>query len=176
MDKFKLMIAFFQNLDKILDLARMIDIRIQAKDLQINKAMLEGEKLSNANVFNFEIAAALPSALAGYLVYSISKMLFTKLVLQKNIYQPLRKSLRHLHMIYTKYMNENSPLSMVDEGFCYYWIEEFKKHSYRLLLSEQKTILDDLAELDSSDRTPTQKLTIIQRMYYTYHFLLPSKN
>lgn len=173
-DKFKLMVAFFQNLDKILDLARMVDIRIQAKDLQVNKGMFEVEKQLNANVFNFEIAAVLPSALVGYFAYSLSKMLFTKFVLQKNIYQPLRKSLRHLHMIYTKYMNDNRPLSVVDEGFCYYWIQEFKRHSNTLLLNEQKSILEDLAELDSTNQTATQKLTIIQRMYYTYHFLLPS--
>lgn len=174
LDKFKLMVAFFQNLDKILDLARMVDIRIQAKDLQVNKGMFEVEKQLNANVFNFEIAAVLPSALVAYFTYSLSKMLFTKFVLQKNIYQPLRKSLRHLQMIYTKYMNDNSALSVADEGFCYYWIGEFKRHSNTLLLNEQKSILEDLAELDSYDRTVTQKLTIIQRMYYTYHFLLPS--
>lgn len=174
LDKLKLYVVFFQNLSKMLDLARMIDIRIHAKDLQLNKAMLEVEKQINANVFNFEIAAVLPSALVGYVLYKVSTTLFTKIILQKNTYQPLRRSLRHLHMIYNSYAAQNNPLSIADRGFCIYWIEQFKKHSVQLSLGDRKMILDDLAELESERFNATQKLSIIQRMYYNYHFLLPS--
>jgi len=172
--KYKRAEIFFNNLPHGLNVGRLMDIRVHAKDVMLNKAMLEVETQINANKFNFEIAAVLPSALAGYIMYSASKMIFTKLILQKNIYQPLRKSLRQLHMIYNSYAAKNGSFSSADQGFCIYWIEQFKKHSVQLSLGERKMILDDLAELESNTFNATQKLSIIQRMYYNYHFLLPS--
>lgn len=174
--KYKRAEIFFNNLPNGLNIGRLMDIRVHAKDVMLNKAMLEVETQINANKFNFEIAAALPSALVGYLMYGIGKFLFTKIVLQKNTYQPLRYSLHHLHMIYDRNAPKNNPFSITDKGFCIYWIERFKKYSVQLPLAERKMILDDLAELESDSFNATQKLSIIQRMYYNYHFLSPSLN
>lgn len=171
---FKKVLFFVQNFHLVPKLLRLLDIEYHAKEFMATKFSLDGEKQFQANMINFEIAAALPSALLIYFSYTVGKFLFTKIVLQKNTYQPLRRSLRHLHMIYNVYATKDEHLSIVDHGFCYYWIEYFKKHSVQLALSERKMILDDLAQLESDSFNATQKLSIIQRMYYNYHFLLPS--
>lgn len=159
-------------------LSRLLDIRMQAKEVMIHKIMLEVENQINANRLNFELTAVLPSALMVYVTYLVSKKLFTHIVLQKNTYQPLRKALRNLHRVYNKYHNkyqiDNNDLTILDEGYCYYWIEQFKKYASQINLEERVVILEDLSDLETSKYNVSQKLQTIQRMYYNYHFLLPN--
>lgn len=147
---------------------------IQAYLLIGSKVALEGEIQLNANKFNFELAAILPSALAIYLTYSISKKLFVHIVLNKNTYEPLRKALRNLDIIYNNYASDVTEISLVDQGYCYYWIDTFKKHVVQMSIDDQVMILEDIAQLETSSMSVTQKLHIIQRMYFNYNFLLPS--
>jgi hypothetical protein len=151
---------------------------IELHNLMLQKeiATLELEKVRNAQAINAELAAILPSALLVFITYSLSKKIFTSIVLQKNTYQPLRKALRSLHRIYNKYQITNADLSIADLGYCYYWFEQFKKHVGQINLDEHKMILEDLAELESVTYKPSQKVQTIQRMYYNYHFLLPLDN
>jgi hypothetical protein len=155
-------------------LLRLLDIRIQAKEVMIDKIMLEVENQINANRLNFELTAVLPTALMVYIIYSISTKLFTTIVLQKNTYQPLRKALRNLHRIYNKYQADGQDLTILDQGYCYYWLEQFKQYASQINTEERAMILEDLSELESHHYKALQKLQTIQRMYYNYHFLLPT--
>ncbi len=146
----------------------------QASLLMGSKIALEGETQFNANKFNFEIAAILPSALVLYGTYSLAKKLFVHIMLQKNTYEPLRKALRNLDIIYNKYLSDVSAVSLIDQGYCHYWLEQFKKHTSQMNIDEQIMILEDIAHLEDASMSVTQKLHTIQRMYFNYNFLLPS--
>ena len=91
----------------------------------------------------------------------------------KNIYQPLQKALRSIHRIYNKYTHNDQPMSIMDEGYCYYWMEQFKWYVTQIKSEERTMLLEDVVELESVMYNPHQKLATIQRMYFNYHFLLP---
>lgn len=129
--------------------------------------------MAEANRINFALMASFPTLLLAYMGISGTKKILSNLT-QKNTYQPLRKALRNLHRIFNKYGNSDANMSVMDCGYSYYWVEQFKKHATTFTGNEQVALLDDLADLENPKFHPYQKLAAIQCMYHNYHFLLPT--
>lgn len=156
------------------DLVELFNIRLLAKEYALDKGMLEFENQIKANRLNFELAAVLPSALLIYSSYNFVKKIVVKIVWQKTTYQPLKKILRNLHRLYNNHGVYQEELSITDQGFSYYWIDQCRKYAANIDLDNLKMIMEDLEELESLDLKVHQKLNIIQRMYFNYPFLLPT--
>ncbi len=118
-----------------------------------------------------ELLALFPTVLLAKMLYNTGKSGLSYFNQKNNL--PLKKTIRLLHRTLNKYSN-TTEISYTDQGLLVFWVHELKKSTTDLPLDDQYPFIEDLNDLLLPNLTVEQKKSIIQRMYGTYTFLIPT--
>ncbi len=135
------------------------------------------KKISNLELkhrLNIELSTIFPAALlftsSAYILHKI----YSICAPQKNIGRPLRFTLRNIENILNKSRHKEQ-LTMQEEGFIIYYVHHLQQYLPFLPMKDRPPFVDDITQLESSDFSIIQKISVIDRINRTYSFLFEFK-
>eukprot|EP01126_Amoeba_proteus_P029422 TRINITY_DN2900_c0_g1_i6.p1 TRINITY_DN2900_c0_g1~~TRINITY_DN2900_c0_g1_i6.p1 ORF type:complete len:411 (+),score=61.66 TRINITY_DN2900_c0_g1_i6:764-1996(+) len=150
------------------DFVRLVLIQVQKQKVDIERAMLQLDKLLRSNELNFAMLALLPAMLVCYLIY----LVLTRDRSDPSINELLRETLRQVHFLLNKSNRDHATMLSYEEyGRLIISLNKLRYYATFLKGKTREWMLQDLYEIETETYTITQRITTISRMYGTYVFL-----
>lgn len=111
-----------------------------------------------------------------YCSYKISKAISHKITPQQIFYKSIKRALLKIEQILNNHNNASTYINYSSQGQLYYWLYKLRADADQVPDKKRSNFLEDLKELEASDLQVNQKLSVINRMYRTYSFLLSSRS
>jgi nuclear-control-of-ATPase protein 2 len=167
---------------------RLALIQVQKQKVDIEKAMLQIDKLLRANELNFKILAAAPTVILAVLLVGF----IMREKIPRHIHNELRSTLRKTHSLLTHYKGEELTAASTDSdeerqplmvggveigldcvsyGRILLSLHRLSKLAEGLAPKHKKWFRDDLRQIETESFSVDQRILTINRMYNTYPFL-----
>jgi len=165
------------------DLLRLALIQIQKQKVDVERAMLQIDKLLKSNELNFQFMAAIPTLIVAFGIY---KLATRKRETDTDLYGRIQQHLRTVSILLNRSYNNKStvetiksikdlqslPIGETDHGRMIVIIKNLRRTTAKLKDTKIKRWLyQDLVELQREEYDAKQRLLTLQRMYSTYNFL-----
>eukprot|EP01127_Copromyxa_protea_P018201 TRINITY_DN5668_c0_g1_i2.p1 TRINITY_DN5668_c0_g1~~TRINITY_DN5668_c0_g1_i2.p1 ORF type:complete len:510 (-),score=83.37 TRINITY_DN5668_c0_g1_i2:64-1593(-) len=146
---------------------RLVLIQVQKQKVDVERVMLQLDKLLRTNELNFTVLALLPAISVAYSLYHF----VVKERTNKHAEEMIRNSLRQVHSLLNKNNSGNNELGVVEYGrliVSLNTVREFTQYLNRKVLT---WMVEDLQEIETERYSVRQRLATVDRMYRTYKFL-----
>eukprot|EP01130_Rhizamoeba_saxonica_P001001 TRINITY_DN10878_c0_g1_i1.p1 TRINITY_DN10878_c0_g1~~TRINITY_DN10878_c0_g1_i1.p1 ORF type:complete len:540 (+),score=78.32 TRINITY_DN10878_c0_g1_i1:344-1963(+) len=148
------------------DFVRLLLIQVQKQKVDLERSLVQADKLLRSNELNFQIIAAIPTIIFFYLSYR----LYANSKNFRKTHGLLRDNIRQMSRLFNTSSDENL-LTDAEYGNLVYILNQSLHLSDKLPKKQKQWLQEDFHELENQSYTASQKQSIIYRIYGTYAFI-----